>query len=302
MRNIYIIIIIVMLAVVIAVLTGCGEPRPTPRRFKIFRDTPVWELAQAVQDNDIDRIDSLVIRDSVDINYQDPEFGYTLLMTALLNHKGFFSRGPLSKVRLGTIEELLKLGADPNLSGDSLTQRGVNAVIVACDQNWYDGLRLLLKYGGDPNTTAYTQLRFYNRDETALMAATYSVANPDDTRCMELLLESGADVNATTKSSRGGILTDALPDYKRVLILLEHGADSETKVYSYHVDSLISLPEQMRYHDFPLNSEDYRYKRKVIDFLKRKGIDYYSYPIPEKMMEEIKKRYPLNWRRYAEVY
>lgn len=52
----------------------------------------------------------------------------------------------------------------------------------------------------------------------------------------------------------------------------------------------------------PLNSENYRYKVKVIELLKERGLNYNESPIPEFIVERAKKEYPDTWEEYLKKY
>ena len=47
--------------------------------YRLFHDTPAWELAKAVWDNDVEKIDEEVKKNPKIINYQEGKYGNTLL-------------------------------------------------------------------------------------------------------------------------------------------------------------------------------------------------------------------------------
>ena len=51
-----------------------------------------------------------------------------------------------------------------------------------------------------------------------------------------------------------------------------------------------------------LNSKKHKEKLEMIKFLKQKGIDYNAVPIPDFVLEKIKRDYPKNWEEYIEQY
>jgi hypothetical protein len=55
--------------------------------FSNFKDTPVWELAQAVNDNDGEKIKELSEKKKLDLNFEDPEYNMTLLCLSIVNNK-----------------------------------------------------------------------------------------------------------------------------------------------------------------------------------------------------------------------
>jgi hypothetical protein len=54
--------------------------------YRLFKSTSLWELAQAAEEQDTWRIVRIVKSTRLDINYQEPTFGNTLLMLTIINH------------------------------------------------------------------------------------------------------------------------------------------------------------------------------------------------------------------------
>lgn len=55
--------------------------------YRLFQNTPAWELAKAVQDEDTGKIDKIVVENPRIINYQDFKYGNTLLMLTIMNQQ-----------------------------------------------------------------------------------------------------------------------------------------------------------------------------------------------------------------------
>ena len=98
-----------------------------------------------------------------------------------------------------------------------------------------------------------------------------------------------------------------------LLYLLEHGADAHQRfersnyktsnVEVFYVDILYEL----RFCVYPLDSQEYKDKLKVIAFLKQNGLDYWKSPIPEEAEDVIKrlmkaKRINENYDNYIKKY
>ena len=47
--------------------------------YRVFQNTPAWQLAKAVQDEDTEEVDKIVSENPRIINYQDSKYGNTLL-------------------------------------------------------------------------------------------------------------------------------------------------------------------------------------------------------------------------------
>ena len=93
------------------------------------------------------------------------------------------------------------------------------------------------------------------------------------------------------------------------LYLLENGADYNEKFEAKDVDSRQSqsrgyatVADKLRYVTVPLDSREYGYKLKVIDFLKERGLDYHETEIPDHALKLIKDKYPDTWEEYIKIY
>lgn len=114
---------------------------------------------------------------------------------------------------LSAAQESLENGADPD-SGDQ--EIGVPALLIACDQNDTDMVKLLLEYGADPD------LRTTDGGLTPLM---YAGAEP---KIVQMLIDAGADVNAVDDENLINPLSEACVSYRSLestRILLENGAN-----------------------------------------------------------------------------
>ena len=57
----------------------------TGRDYRLFQNTPAWELAKAVEDENTEQIDKIVSENPELINYQESKYGETLLMLTIMN-------------------------------------------------------------------------------------------------------------------------------------------------------------------------------------------------------------------------
>jgi ankyrin repeat protein len=255
--------------------------------FRLFQNTQVWELAKAVQDQDTTLIKSLAMKYPNQIDYQESKFGESLLMLSVLNNL------------YNSTNTLLKLGANANLHD---RYKGSTPVIEAAKyNNNADIMKLLLKYGGDSNSTdnaptkndsSYSDIRNF-----ALLEA--SMNNID---LVKTLIKNGANVNQTAKPNGDGALENSLiqEKYDISLFLLQNGADYKKKVklFTCTVDMLYLLKNV----DLGIDTKKYIEKMKVVEFLQAKGLDYWNYPIPDKIVEDAKKNYPEQWKEHLHKY
>lgn len=213
----WLIIAFAILIIMPIVFGGCtGETYPAS--LYVFSNTPGWELAKAARANDTAKIRKLV-EGGADVNYQEPVYGFTVLMTALCNLED-----PLRPVKISTIRTLVEAGADPNLYSNS--RYGLNAVLIACDENNPDVLSILLEHGGDPNSSCrrVDSPEYRYRKHNALTAAVGTFNNPKDLRVLNMLINAGADLEAKDPDSMSAVSSClAHIRYKPLLLLLKRG-------------------------------------------------------------------------------
>ena len=264
--------------------------------YRIFKDTPAWDLAKAVRDADTAEITYLVQEKKIPIDFQDSIYGTSLLSLAVYHNN------------LKSVKKILELGADPNLYEDTINQQGTNPVIDACffnEEKSIEILKLLLDYGGDPNsvTKGITKNGEYSFPfrQTALEAASRN----GNIAKIKLLLNYGADVNFTPdRDYDTDPLLEALEteNMRAALCLLENGVKFDKEYINPFDKEKETILFILRKIDLQLNSDEYKYKLKIVNFLKKKGLDYYNEPIPDFMIKRIKRLHPNDWQEYMQKY
>ena len=90
---------------------------------------------------------------------------------------------------------------------------------------------------------------------------------------------------------------------------MEHGADYNVPISrkcDHSVNSsdstYLNLVEELKYEMWPLDSKEYEAKMRIVDCLKKRGVDYRSYPIPDEMKNYAKDMYYDSWKEYLEKY
>ena len=260
--------------------------------YRLFQNTAAWELAKAVQDEDMPKIKEEIIQNKININFQEPRFGSTLLMLAIRN-----SQYQITKT-------LLEIGANPNISD---LYRGESAVISAAINDDPKYLELILKYKGNPNALEKVVTKEGDRARSNALNAAISYLDPGSFEKVKLLVKAGANLNYYSIGPEVYTrlpLADAITARKMdiVLYLLEKEADYKRVMYTRIDNEQIFILEALRQCLIELNSDQYKHKLEVIDFLKEKGLDYNKEPIPGYILEDIKKKYPKNWEDYIKRY
>ena len=289
----YLICIILCSMLIITVSSACREI-PVDKKdllgndFRLFQGTKAWELAKAVEDENIEGIKFQVNKVGIPVDYKEERFGETLLMLAVRNNKYMSAK------------TLLELGADPNEPDDTINNSGENAVIIASEFSRISPniLRLLLEQGGNPNSVC-RGMQEYNDELIPIRHFALYDAVPifGDFEKVRILVEAGADVNMQTEDTGAGAIEVAIiRDRMDVLLyLLENGGDYHKKFeqtdYENSPDSVFyeDLLYELRYCFFPIGSKEHKYKLKVIDFLRKRGLDYWKSPLPKDAIEIIKK-------------
>lgn len=261
--------------------------------YRLFQGTIAWDLAKAVQDQDISEIKYEVETKGIPVDYKENKWGGTLLMLAVRTNKK------------ESVKTLLELGANPNEPDDTIRNFGRNAVIFASKFSSVSPkiLKMLLEYGGNPNSVECGVQRD-NHDNwvPARHFALFEAVDAEgDYEKVRILVEAGADVNMQTEDTGEGAMYIALAlDRMDVLLyLLEHGADYNRKFERTDIisskDSVsyksfyVNILYELRRKAYPLDSKKHKEKLKVIEFLKERGMDYWKSPIPSNAIGVIKR-------------
>jgi uncharacterized protein len=253
--------------------------------YRLFQDTPVWELAKAVRSNDSTTVTRILKDNKINLNYQEAKFGETLLMLTVKNQQYEMCR------------KLLELGADPNVHNHA---DGSSAIIDAADiySTGTEFVQLLLIHGANPNDEEVGERSEGNtRRDTPLL-------NASETKLeiVKLLIDAGAKINYVNEFGTTALRRSVIQDKIDVAFyLLERGASHRVSIINRQSKDLF-LEDFLREKMLPLDSEDYQWKMKIIDFLLTKGINYKNLTIPEFVVKKAKEEYPNSWQEYLDRY
>ena len=295
-----------LLLLVLFVGFSCIEPNVKDMLgddFSLYKHTPAWSLAKAVEDEDNTEISKQVLLIHIPVDYRDPKYKQTLLKLATSTNK------------IESVEKLLELGANPNAHDDSTKYFGESAVLLACRFTGPSSkiLALLLKYGGDPNSTACGVKEdglgeIVPMRDFALSAAVFSSFEK-----VKLLVDAGANINYATSTENCAIENCMIHGKMDIMLyLLQKGADYRRKFTEIDVDKPdyptfeVDILYKLRKCVYPIGSKAYKEKMKVVNFLKRKGLDYWKSPIPSGMygviMREIAPKNKADFDYYIKHY
>lgn len=240
---------------------------------RIFKNTQAWDLAKAINKEDILEIKKIIEDDTVLINFRDPKFGQTLLEWGISTDKYKSS------------EMLLKLGANPDLRN---TYNGKNPLIRAAVK--YENpeyLKLLIKYGANPNSNIVPESAKKFPMSTPLITA----AGDASLENLKTLVEANADINFTTPEGNTALEEAALMNQvvNVKYLLIEKHAEFK-QIFSTNLQGENKyLVDYMREWPFEIGSEEWKCKMEIVAFLKEHGMDYSKAKVPKEIQESYSK-------------
>ncbi len=274
----------------VILLSGCRETIVEDKSkllavdYRLFQQTPAWEVAKAVQDGNVDKIKEEIGKNKKLISFREPVWGQPLLKFAVMSEN------------YESTKALLESGADPNMQdldyGDSPLMEAVRIGgrgSYTDDGSYKDVgsdprfLKLLLRYGGNPNDTS-AKLRL----TPLLYACRYGHID-----YVKILIDAGAKVNGVNQRGTSPLAEAAIQHFPELVIyLIKNGADYKKVLYT-------TIPEKenkyitdaMRHWRFDLNSGEYKKKMWLVNFLKKNGMDYKKAKIPEEFYDDYSKDY-----------
>lgn len=193
--------------------------------YRLFQNTPAWELAKAVEDENTEQIDKIVSENPELINYQESKYGETLLMLTIMNQQ------------LKSFKALLKNGTDVNIHD---TFDGTSPLIMACSSEFYNitFAKTLIEYGADVNDVETGERRKENGTRFTPLIAASRTGRLDLVR---FLASKGADVNYQNEFGQSALSESVMVDeYKVAYYLLQNGADYNRPIY-YRFDYSVPI-------------------------------------------------------------
>jgi hypothetical protein len=256
--------------------------------YRLFQNTPAWELAKAVQDENEKKINEIVKKYPALVNCQEPKYGGTLLMLTIMNQQ------------MKSFKALLAHKADISIYN---TFDGTSALIEACSFKQYDikFAEILLQQGANVNDVEVGKRR---KGNTTRLTPLIAAAKTGKLDLVELLVKNGADINYQNEYGRSALSQAAiLQRYNVVLFLLQNGVNYNLPImYNEIQDKTYYLVDELRFFMPDIGSNEHRLKMEIVNFLRNKGIEYKDVPIPEYVKKRAMEEYPSSWREYLERY
>ena len=271
------------LILLIIVLIGCVNANSQKLKasdYRIFQGTKAWELAKAIDNDDASEIKEILTKDKKLVTVVDTMYGQTLLGLAVYN------------LKYDAVKALLESGADPNAFNnyDGFTplmnaiEKGVRG--MPSDPRY---LNIILKYGGNPNLASKKidkgTFPYYYPELPLLKAA--SIGNVE---YFKILVAAGGDWHKNASDIMNGALISRNPDM--VMYLLNEGFDPKKPMLEGGDPNYPTyVAEELRHWNFDLGSDLYKKKMQLVDYLKKRGIDYRKTKIPDDVYQTRDKNY-----------
>ena len=258
--------------------------------YRLFQGTPAWPMARAAHFGDLKSVEAILNENPELSNIQDSVYGNTVLMLSIIHRdKKLFKL-------------LLDHGANVNIH-NTKKGNGASPITLACSYPKDDCyfVRELIEHGADVNDTTHSY-------PYASVSPLFNATSWGNLKTIKYLISQGADINYRNRfgdTPLGNSLSSN--EYEAALVLLINGADFISPIY-YTIDNKgkntipVSIGTSLRNATVTLNSNKHKKKRKVIEFLRSRGYDYDTVPIPEHILERIKQKYPDSWEDYIQKY
>lgn len=261
--------------ILFAVSNCTGDNNYLGNDVRLFENTPVWDIANAIEKDDTLKLKQLIASlPPKAIDYQEKKFGKSLLMWSIYsNHYHGF-------------KVLLDAGADINIKANDSTQ----AINWAADvYETSDYLKELLEHKANVNYVANYPSSV--RIRTPLIAAAWS-----SLESTKILVEAGANVNYSYSEGEknNSPLYSAFRGGKIDVIhylLIEAKADPTMRLETRLNGEDVYAVNLLRKLTFAIGSREHIKKMEIVDFLMKQGIDYWKTPVPKHYYELYDKEY-----------
>lgn len=219
---------------------------------RLFKGTPAWDLAKAVDNEDTTKIVSIITRNKALLESREPKFGQTLLQMAV------------KTLKFESVKALVLLGADPNSTdtydGSSPLTDAAGIDFLGHDTYGSDSryLKILLEHGGNPNLEG-------NGAERSTPTPLVVACKKGQLDYVKILLNAGANINALDKYGSSPLESACMGAaiYRKpevVIYLIEKGADYKRPFSNGIHGGNYYITNDMRYWRFDPGSDEIKRK------------------------------------------
>lgn len=286
-------------------------PKGDYRNKDLFENTPAKELINAIEKDSYNGVKKICEDDTSLVNFQESVYGICPLICAI------------GMAKYNAAKALIESGANPNLKSFI----GTSPMFEAVSYRWYDTqikcdtiyLKLLLSYGGDPNSI-YKESEI-EKDEgevsvvpdgTSLLM--YAIDYSDGFPYVRILVEAGADIEYRTKFGRTAAIEALLMEdlESAHYLIVEKKAQVKDVYYVGETDS----PPSPKLDDprdpvnlllvmtYERDTRKYQLKMDIVKEFENQGVDYQHRKkfIDKGTLYHIKHLHPNDWKDYIEMY
>ncbi|WP_159780374.1 ankyrin repeat domain-containing protein [Flavobacterium sp. 9AF] len=261
---------IILFILLTTTLVQCQEDNPNLEyRFDNFKNTPLSEFAEAVKKNDTFLIREIIENKKVDVNYNEPNYGLSLLVLSIANDKA------------EAFKSLIRYGANVNaVCGiDFKTTPLLTAILFSENCNTFY-VEHLLKNGSNVNYVLNDGLFSEDKydQETPLFESVGKLSDKGlfCDKISQILIENGANLNQKK-------YIDPFKEKKSIIdICLIH--KNLFLLYYLFKEDLVEVPKEIE-----LETIDGIEKISLIEYLKSEEFDFpYSPDFKNKRDELVK--------------
>lgn len=202
-------------------LLSCGGSSTRMNNIRLFKETPVWKLAKYVEKNDVEEISSFIKENPNLIDYQERNYGATVLYWAMYNSD------PSYNEYFESARTLIELGANPFIEDQEEDTPFYRAAMFFGKGSNY--VELCLK------SSHFNRLSKEEKDtilgETLIRASNKLV---EDIESVKLLIEYGANINyINSDSTKNPLMVSATSsNFPLTKYFIEKGADYSIELHS----------------------------------------------------------------------
>lgn len=251
-------------------LQSCNTTNYLPAfDFKLFSNSPVKELAKAVEKEDVQKINQILKDTLIKVDYQEQKFGHTLLMLAIANNK------------IKSVEALLKNSANPTLSTKNKEDNSWSIATEnypdLCDTSI---LSLLADFNNDINFIQNIDRVENNGMHSIVKRTLLMIAVRNDCYAIsKFLIDKGANINEYTYYDGYGAITEAIIqnniNIAKYLIINKGAIIPE---YCYIRDKngkneeKLTVTDLLNEQQYDKGTKNYKLREEIINYLKSKNL------------------------------
>jgi len=251
-------------------LQSCNTTNYLPAfDFELFSNTPVKELAKAVENENVQIINQILKDTLIKVDYQEQKFGHTLLMLAIANNK------------IKSVDALLKNKANPNLSTKNKEDNSWSIATEnypnLCDTSI---LSLLADFNTDINFIQNIDRVEHNGMHSVVKRTLLMIAVRNDCYAIsKFLIDKGANINVYTYYDGYGAITEGII-HNNINIVKYLIIDKKAIVpkYCYIRDKggkneqKLTVTDLLKEQQYDKETENYKLREEIINYLKSKNL------------------------------